>query len=117
MPPVRSASEAAGRSTSAPATSSSRLSAPAISRGRLVARLGTIEESGSRAGRTPAVLFSCAQHLLTRVRSALAWRAVLVLLPPSEGKTAPRRGAPVELAKLAYPELNERRADVLEALA
>jgi cytoplasmic iron level regulating protein YaaA (DUF328/UPF0246 family) len=42
---------------------------------------------------------------------------VLVLLPPSEGKTAPRRGAPVDLAKLSFPELNERRSRLLDELA
>ncbi len=41
---------------------------------------------------------------------------MLVLLPPSEGKSAPRRGAPVDLAKLAFPELNERREALLDAL-
>jgi uncharacterized protein len=41
---------------------------------------------------------------------------VLVLLPPSEGKTAPRRGAPVDLGALAHPELGERRAALLDAL-
>jgi cytoplasmic iron level regulating protein YaaA (DUF328/UPF0246 family) len=41
---------------------------------------------------------------------------VLVLLPPSEGKTAPRRGAPLDLATLAYPELSDRRAALLDAL-
>jgi cytoplasmic iron level regulating protein YaaA (DUF328/UPF0246 family) len=42
---------------------------------------------------------------------------VLVLLPPSEGKTAPRRGAPVDVARLSFPELNERREALLDALA
>jgi cytoplasmic iron level regulating protein YaaA (DUF328/UPF0246 family) len=41
---------------------------------------------------------------------------VLVLLPPSEGKTAPRRGAPVDPARLSHPELTAARAAVLEAL-
>jgi cytoplasmic iron level regulating protein YaaA (DUF328/UPF0246 family) len=41
---------------------------------------------------------------------------VLILLPPSEGKTAPRRGKPVSLPDLAFPELTDARAAVLEAL-
>jgi uncharacterized protein len=41
---------------------------------------------------------------------------VLVLLPPSEGKTAPRRGRPVDLAALAHPELTAAREAVLGAL-
>ncbi len=43
-------------------------------------------------------------------------RAVLLLLPPSEGKTAPRRGAPVDLDALSSPALNPLRAKVLDAL-
>jgi uncharacterized protein len=46
----------------------------------------------------------------------IASAPVLVLLPPSEGKTAPRRGRPVDLAALAHPELAEPRAAVLDAL-
>ncbi|MBT0994806.1 peroxide stress protein YaaA [Cellulomonas sp. DKR-3] len=41
---------------------------------------------------------------------------MLVLLPPSEGKTAPRRGAPVDLGALSAPALTPARAAVLDAL-
>jgi uncharacterized protein len=41
----------------------------------------------------------------------------LILLPPSEGKTGRRRGKPVDLATLSFPELSETRRTVLEALA
>jgi len=43
-------------------------------------------------------------------------RPVLVLLPPSEGKTAPRRGAPLRLDALSFPELTERRVALIDAL-
>lgn len=42
---------------------------------------------------------------------------MLVLLPPSEGKTAPADGAPVDPAALSHPALTEHRLAVLEALA
>jgi cytoplasmic iron level regulating protein YaaA (DUF328/UPF0246 family) len=42
---------------------------------------------------------------------------VLILLPPSEGKTAPAAGSPVDLGELAYAaELRERRDGLLDAL-
>jgi cytoplasmic iron level regulating protein YaaA (DUF328/UPF0246 family) len=41
---------------------------------------------------------------------------VLVILPPSEGKTAPATGAPADLARLVHPELNPRREALLDAL-
>jgi hypothetical protein len=40
----------------------------------------------------------------------------LVLLPPSEGKTAPRRGKPLDLKTLAFPDLTPARERVLDAL-
>ncbi len=43
-------------------------------------------------------------------------RAVLILLPPSEGKTAPRRGRPLNLDALSSPSLALPRAEVLDAL-
>ncbi|HSK49733.1 MAG TPA: peroxide stress protein YaaA, partial [Solirubrobacterales bacterium] len=43
---------------------------------------------------------------------------MLVLLPPSEGKTAPSAGAPVDLDALAFAaDLGDRRAALLDALA
>ncbi len=41
---------------------------------------------------------------------------MLILLPPSEGKSAPRRGRPLVLATLSAPALNPTRERVLEAL-
>ena len=42
---------------------------------------------------------------------------MLILLPPSEGKTPPDAGAPVDLAELSFPELTSARQDVAQALA
>ena len=41
---------------------------------------------------------------------------MLVLLPPSEGKTAARRGKPLDLETLSFPGLTATREQVLEAL-
>jgi len=41
---------------------------------------------------------------------------VLILLPPSEGKSAPDSGPVLDLEALAFPELLETRASVLAAL-
>jgi cytoplasmic iron level regulating protein YaaA (DUF328/UPF0246 family) len=41
---------------------------------------------------------------------------VLILLPPSEGKTAARRGKPLDLAALDFPALTTPRERVLDAL-
>jgi len=41
---------------------------------------------------------------------------VLILLPPSEGKTPALRGPAVDWSALGFPELNPYRAKVLEAL-
>ncbi|GAA1479053.1 peroxide stress protein YaaA [Nocardioides aestuarii] len=42
---------------------------------------------------------------------------MLILLPPSEGKTAPRRGKPLDLGALGSPALGEARRRVIDALA
>jgi cytoplasmic iron level regulating protein YaaA (DUF328/UPF0246 family) len=42
---------------------------------------------------------------------------LLVLLPPSEGKTAPSEGAPVDLAALAFPALTKTRERLLAVLS
>jgi cytoplasmic iron level regulating protein YaaA (DUF328/UPF0246 family) len=47
------------------------------------------------------------QHRVTRV---------LILLPPSEGKTPPRRGKPLDLGSLSFPGLAPHRSEVLDAL-
>lgn len=41
---------------------------------------------------------------------------MLILLPPSEGKTAPKRGKPLDLASLSHPSLTTARTRVLESL-
>jgi cytoplasmic iron level regulating protein YaaA (DUF328/UPF0246 family) len=41
---------------------------------------------------------------------------VLILLPPSEGKTAAVRGKPLELADLSFPELLDARTRMVESL-
>ena len=41
---------------------------------------------------------------------------MLILLPPSEGKTAPRRGKALELGSLSSPSLTTTRATLLESL-
>ncbi len=41
---------------------------------------------------------------------------VLILLPPSEGKSAPRRGKPLDLDSLTAPRLTATRSELLEAL-
>jgi cytoplasmic iron level regulating protein YaaA (DUF328/UPF0246 family) len=41
---------------------------------------------------------------------------VLILLPPSEGKAAPRRGQPLDSSSLAFPDLRGPREKVLAAL-
>jgi cytoplasmic iron level regulating protein YaaA (DUF328/UPF0246 family) len=42
---------------------------------------------------------------------------VLILLPPSEGKTAARRGRPLDLGSLSFPELTPMRDDLIEVVA
>ncbi|PYI38111.1 peroxide stress protein YaaA [Arthrobacter psychrolactophilus] len=42
---------------------------------------------------------------------------MLILLPPSEGKTPAADGSPVDLAELSFPELTTARQDVAVALA
>ena len=41
---------------------------------------------------------------------------MLILLPPSEGKSAPRRGKPLDLGALSSPSLTPARERVLDAL-
>jgi cytoplasmic iron level regulating protein YaaA (DUF328/UPF0246 family) len=48
-------------------------------------------------------------------RTLYPW-AVLILLPPSEGKDVPRRGRPLDLEDLSLPELTGARARILDAL-
>jgi cytoplasmic iron level regulating protein YaaA (DUF328/UPF0246 family) len=42
---------------------------------------------------------------------------VLILLPPSEGKTPARRGRPLDLSSLSFPELTPMRETVVDAVA
>lgn len=42
---------------------------------------------------------------------------MLILLPPSEGKNPPKRGRPLDLDTLSYPELSDARQQAMAALA
>ncbi|MEW1953047.1 peroxide stress protein YaaA [Terrabacter sp. NPDC080008] len=42
---------------------------------------------------------------------------MLILLPPSEGKLPPRRGRPLDLSSLSFPELTPLRESVVETVA
>ncbi|WP_411283370.1 YaaA family protein [Lapillicoccus sp.] len=42
---------------------------------------------------------------------------MLILLPPSEGKTVATRGRPLDLGRLSFPELSQTRAAVAQAVA
>jgi cytoplasmic iron level regulating protein YaaA (DUF328/UPF0246 family) len=42
---------------------------------------------------------------------------VLILLPPSEGKTPARRGRPLDLPSLSFPELTPLRESVIDAVS
>lgn len=42
---------------------------------------------------------------------------MLILLPPSEGKAVGRRGKPLDLSSLSFPQLTDTRQLVLDALA
>ncbi len=42
---------------------------------------------------------------------------MLILLPPSEGKSRPTRGKPLDLASLAFPEATRLREELLDELA
>ena len=50
-----------------------------------------------------------------RERSLYPW-SVLILLPPSEGKDVPRRGRPLDLADLSFPDLTGARSRVLDKI-
>jgi uncharacterized protein len=54
-------------------------------------------------------------HVLLKRTPTLT--AVVILLPPSEGKSSRRRGAAVSLGSLSFPELTQAREQVLESLA
>jgi cytoplasmic iron level regulating protein YaaA (DUF328/UPF0246 family) len=54
--------------------------------------------------------------VLRATSDALIFAPVLILLPPSEGKTAPRRGKPLDLGTLTAPGLTPARERVLDAL-
>ena len=41
---------------------------------------------------------------------------MLILLPPSEGKSSPRRGKPLDLAGLSFPVLTDARRTAIDAL-
>src|SRR4051812_851021 len=55
-------------------------------------------------------------NAIARMGTWIPCAAVLVLLPPSEGKTAPSEGASVALEELSFPGLTKARERVLNTV-
>src|SRR3954447_14355355 len=72
--------------------------------------------SRSTCGATPSSAGRIRTTRLLDMFSTLGCGPVLILLPPSEGKTAPPRGKPLDLADLSAPGLTPARERVLHAL-
>lgn len=69
----------------------------------------------SRTTRPPSQLIRPA--MVAPSLPAARMRTVHILLPPSEGKTAPLSGPTLDLESLAYPELTAQRQSVTKELA
>ncbi len=67
--------------------------------------------------RVLAMTCTLATHLgVGRVVLTPTLARVLILLPPSEGKSTPRHGRPLDLSTLSAPDLTRPRERVIEAL-
>src|SRR5690625_150450 len=70
----------------------------------------------SRSSATPSRTFYFSQHCLNQVIRPTTLMLMLILLPPSEGKTTPEHGAPLDFNSLLFPELSGERRTILQEL-
>ena len=70
----------------------------------------------SRSSAAPSRSSYFSQDWLERVIRATKLAVMMILLPPSEGKTAPQTGSPLDFNELLFPELSGERRTLIQEL-
>src|SRR5699024_9686805 len=77
----------------------------------------TFLDARSRSSATPSRTSYFSEDCLTNVIAPITLTPMLILLPPSEGKTTPESGKPLDFNDLVFPGLSGERRTILQELA